>query len=118
MIFPHMYDFCSQEVTVYHQAEDGQVTTTVHDHAFLEFKKVESVNKLGSSESSSFLLVIPGDSQLVYPGDKVLIGAGEQVTTLEGWRNLVPSTVPGLCIVKWADVKRFGMQIVHTEAGG
>ena len=115
---PVDYRLCNQTVTVYHREGDGQYTRTVYPRAFLDFKKVRNVDKTGSSEASSFLLIIPGDRQTVVPGDKILLGEGGPVTTREEWANLIPSKVPGLVVAKYTDVKYWGTQIVHTEAGG
>ena len=115
---PVDYRLCNQTVTVYHREGDGKYTRTVYPRAFLDFKKVRNVDKTGSSEASSFLLIIPGDRQTVVPGDKILLGEGGPVTTREEWANLIPSKVPGLVVAKYTDVKYWGTQIVHTEAGG
>ena len=118
---PVNYRLCNQTVTVYHARKDsrGQISGVDMDtfRGFLDFKKVRNVEKTGSSEATSFLLVIPGDRQTVYPGDKVLLGEGQPIPP-EGWKNLIPSKVPGLSVVKYADAKYWGTQIIHTEAGG
>ena len=118
---PVDYSLCRQTVTVYHPQKDsrGQISAVdVHTYqGFLDFKKVRNVEKTGSSEATSFLLVIPGDRQTVYPGDKVLLGEGQPIPP-EEWKDLIPSKVAGLCVVKYADIKYWGTQIVHTEAGG
>ena len=118
---PVDYRFCNQTVTVYHPQKDSRgqiVSVDVKTHrGFLDFRKTRNVEKTGSSEATSFLLVIPGDHQMVFPGDKVLLGEGKPITA-EQWRDLIPSKVPGLCVVKYADVKYWNGQPVHTEAGG
>lgn len=55
---PLDYRLCNQTVTVYHKAGD-KVIRTVHTGSFLDFKKTENVDKTGSKEVNSFLLVIP-----------------------------------------------------------
>lgn len=70
---PVDYRLCNQTVTVYHWDGD-KVTRTVHDRAFLDYKKTENVDKTGSKEANSFLLVIPCSEVCVYPEDKVLLG--------------------------------------------
>lgn len=111
------YRMCKQTVTVYHK-EGETFTRTVHEKAFLDFRKNQTVDKTGSKESNSFLLVIPCDSQAVFVGDKVLLGEGPEVTTQKEWNALLPATTPGLCVVKYADPKYWGTQMVHVEAGG
>ena len=113
---PVDYRMCNQTVTVYRK-EGDQVTRMVHDNAFFDFKKTQSVDKTGSREANPFLLVIPGNSQKVFVGDKVLKGTGREVTAGE-WASFIPAKVRGLVVVKYADPKYWGEQLVHTEAGG
>lgn len=112
---PVDYSKCNQTVTIYHQ--DG-FTRTVVEHAFLDFRKTRNVEKTGSSEANTFLLVIPCAVQGVFVGDKVLLGIGPQVATREAWAALIPSKVPGLVVVKYVDPKYWNGQLVHVEAGG
>ena len=114
---PVNYSLCDQTVTVYHKDGD-KYTRTVHDRAFLDFRKTLTTDKTGSKESNSFLLVIPGDTQAVFVGDKVILGEGPEVTTAKDWTAFVPVKVPGLVVVDYVDVKYWRGQIVHTEAGG
>ena len=114
---PVDYSLCNQTVTVYHKDGD-KYTRTVHDRAFLDFRKTLTTDKTGSKESNSFLLVIPGDTQAVFVGDKVLLGVGPEIATAKDWAAFVPVKVPGLVVVDYVDVKYWRGQIVHTEAGG
>ena len=114
---PVDYSLCDQAVTVYHK--DGEtITRTVHNRAFLDFRKTQTTDKTGSRESNSFLLVIPGDSQAVFVEDKVLLGIGPEIATAKEWTSFVPVKVPGLVVVKYVDPKHWGGKLVHTEAGG
>lgn len=114
---PVDYSKCDQTVTVYHK--DGEsYTRTVCNRAFLDFKKTQNVDKTGSKEANSFLLVIPCDSQPVFVGDKVLLGEGPEVSTREDWAALIPSKVPGLVMVQYVDPKYWQGRMVHVEAGG
>lgn len=114
---PASYELCNQTVTIYHT--DGQTySRTVRHDAFLDQKKVQSVDKTGSREASSFLLVLPGATVPVSVGDKVVPGEGPACNSREDWVALIPTKVPGLVVVQYVDVKRFGGEIVHTEAGG
>lgn len=113
---PVDYRLCNQTVTVYHKDGDAY-TRKVFDKAFLDFKKTENVDKTGSTESNSFLLVIPGSEQVVFVGDKVLLGVGEEITNREQWAALVPTKRAGVVVVKYVDVKYWRGEIVHTEAG-
>lgn len=115
---PINYDLlCRQTVTVYRKADEGY-TRQVYPKAFLDFKKTQSVDKTGSSEANSFLLVIPGASQAVFVGDKVLLGEGPEITTREEWAAFIPTKVDGLVVVSYVDPKYWNGRMVHTEAGG
>ena len=110
------YRLCNQTVTVYHK-EGDKITRTVHSDAFLDFKKTENVDKTGSKEVNSFLLVIPCSEVCVHPEDKVLLGTGEEITAAR-WPSFIPVKVPGLVVVKYVDPKYWGGKLVHVEAGG
>ena len=114
---PVDYRMCRQKVTVYHKEGDS-FTTTVHEKAFLDFRKNQTMDKTGSREVNAFLLVIPCKEQVVFVGDKVLLGEGQKVTTQAEWNALIPATMPGLCVVRYADPKYWETQMVHVEAGG
>ena len=114
---PVDYSKCNQVVTVYHKGDAG-ITGKVYSNAFLDFRKTRNVDKTGSSDANSFLLVIPCTEQCVFEGDKVLLGDGSAITTQEGWRELIPAKVPGLVVVKYVDPKYWNGQMVHIEAGG
>lgn len=109
---------CNQTVTVYHQVEVGQYTRTVHKNAYLDFRKNLSVDKTGSKEANSFLLILPGSTQQVFAEDKVLLGIGPEIGSSEEWRRFMPSQVNGLVVVSYVDPKYWNGQLVHTEAGG
>ena len=116
---PVRYDLCNQTVTVYRKAEGKEeYIRKVYSKAFLDRKKTISVDKTGSREANSFLLVIPGNEQTVFVEDKVYEGIGPEISTADEWRKFIPATVPELVVVKYADPKRWNGQIVHTEAGG
>ncbi|BAK99010.1 hypothetical protein OBV_18120 [Oscillibacter valericigenes Sjm18-20] len=114
---PVDYSLCNQTVTVYHK--DGETyTQAVYTNAFLDFKKTQNIDKTGSREANSFLLVIPCSMQAVFVGDKVLLGVGAEVSTREAWAALMPATTPGLVVVGYVDTKYWRGRMVHVEAGG
>lgn len=115
---PADYSLCNQTVTVYHWDGGTGYTRKVFHNAFLDFRKVQNVDKTGSSETNSFLLVIPGASVPVAVGDKVFAGEGPEVSTREAWAAFIPAKVHGLVVVKWVDPKYWHGSVVHTEAGG
>lgn len=114
---PVDYRLCNQTVTVYHRDCDTY-TRRVFSNAFFDFKKNENVDKTGSSETNSFLLIIPCAEQVVFNGDKVLLGVGGDIANREAWAALVPAKVNGLAVVKYVDMKYWNGQAVHLEAGG
>lgn len=115
---PVDYRLCNQTVTLYHWDGKDHYVRTVREDAFLDFKKVQNVDKTGSSEVNSFLLVIPGASVPVSVGDKVYAGVGPEIVSREDWAAFIPAKTPGLVVVKWVDPKCWRGTVVHTEAGG
>lgn len=110
---------CNQTVTIYHwDGGAGYTRKVIEKGAFLDIKKVQNVDKTGSSEANGFLLVIPGSVVPVAVGDKVILGEGPEVATREAWASFIPSKVPGLVVVKYVDPKYWRGSVVHTEAGG
>lgn len=108
---------CKQTVTVYHK--EGEVyTRKVYTNAFLDRKKTVSVDKTGSKEANSFMLVIPGAEQTVFVEDKVYEGIGPDISDSKVWASFIPSKNPNVVVVKYADPKKWNNVIVHTEAGG
>ena len=108
---------CNQTVTIYRKQGDTYAKE-VFRNAFLDFRKNQTVDRTGSKEANSFLLILPGAAQLVFVGDKVLLGEGPEITTREDWAAFVPSKVPGLVVVDYVDPKYWQGRLVHTEAGG
>lgn len=115
---PVDYRLCNQTVTLYHWDGKDNYVRTVREDAFLDFKKVQNVDKTGSSEANTFLLVIPGASVPVAAGDKVFAGVGPEIASREDWAAFIPAKVDGLGVVKWVDPKFWRGSVVHTEAGG
>lgn len=116
---PVDYRLCNQTVTIYHW--DGGTTYTrkvIERGAFLDFRKTQNVDKTGSKDANSFLLVIPGPVVHVAVGDKVMLGEGPEVADREAWSSFIPSKVQGLVVVKYVDQKYWNGSVVHTEAGG
>lgn len=111
------YRLCDQKVTVYHR-EGDDIRRRVHDRAFFDLRKSRSLDRDGGKESTSFLLVIPGQEQAVFVGDKVMLGEGPVVEGREDWARFIPALVPGLAVVSHVDTKCWRGRIVHTEAAG
>lgn len=111
---PVDYSKCNQTVTVYHQNADKTVTRMVYTDAFLDFRKNQNINKTGTTETNSFLLVIPGAVAL-YNGDKAYLGTGPETIT---WASFIPANTPGLVVIKYVDPKYWNGLQYHVEAGG
>ena len=112
------YALCDRAVTVYHRNGANDITRTVYERAFIDRDKGLNVNKVGASESTGYLLVIPGDFQACQVGDKVIEGEGPEITTDSQWRSFIPAEVEGLIVVRHVDTKPWGGHIAHTEARG
>lgn len=114
---PIDYRLCCQTVTVYHWDGKQTYTRTVYNRAFFDPKKTQNVDKTGSREANSFLLVIPMPAD-VSVGDKILLGEGPKVSDRAAWAALIPSAVQGLVVAQTVDVKNWRGQAVHVEVGG
>ncbi len=116
---PVDYRLCNQTVTLYHWSGGDEIARKVIEKgAFLDFKKVQSVDKTGIGESNGFLLVIPCSEIPVAVGDKVFHGVGPEISTRAAWAGFIPSKVPGLLVVEYVDPKYWQGRLVHVEAGG
>lgn len=121
---PIDYSKCNQKITVYHEDKPGSYRRFVIDGVFFDFRKNRNVEKTGSREANSFLLVIPqenarfGVDYQLKNGDKVLLGEGKEISEREEWAKLIPAAVPNLVVVKYIDVKYWQGEICHVEVGG
>lgn len=119
---PVDYEKCNQTISVFH-LNGSTVVKTVINGVFFDFKKNQSIEKTGSSEVNSFLLVIPkknysGVSSPIYPGDKVVLGSTQTIADTTAWSQAIPSKVESLVVVKYVDPKYWNGAIAHWEAGG
>lgn len=143
---PVDYSLCDQVVTLYHAdfGADGKgfaCARVVFRGAFLDWKKAQAVDKTGSRETNSFLLVLPSGwggrprwaspeefdaldeaeragRFTLAPGDKVLLGVGPEVATREAWAALRPAGEHGLVVIKDVDPKYWRGRVCHVEGGG
>ena len=139
---PVDYRLCNQTVTIYHQTGAGAAfacTRTVFKGAFLDAKKVASVDKTGSRETNGFLLVLPSGwgGRPVWaqpadynaaphrvgfftlaPLDKVMMGEGPEITTRQQWAELLPANTAGLIVIQDVDVKFWQGTVCHVEGAG
>ena len=138
---PLDYSLCNQTVTLYHaELTNGyQCTRTVFRGAFFDAKKVQTVDKTGSRETNSFVVILPSgwggrpvwadaaSTQLlsqeqgvfsVVPGDKILLGEGPELVDRAAWAGFLPAKTQGLVVVKDVDIKHWNGTVCHVEVGG
>lgn len=128
------YKHCDQTVTVYHQEGDSYRQMVIKG-VYLDYRKNSNIDKIGSREVNSFLLILPqgaGGMHYLSPSeylgetntytiaanDKVLLGEGQEIVTAEQWRALIPSKVDGMVVVQQVDPKYYMGSICHLEVGG
>ena len=109
------YSMCCQTVTVYRKNGDG-ILRQVICGCFLQWEDSIGQDKDGPWQERNFLLIQPGQQQLVFPGDKVFEGIGPEIT-LKDWESFLPSALPGLGEVNYASVYHWEGKFCHTEAG-
>ena len=105
---PLDYSLCTQTVTVYRK-EDTGVCRFVLENCYLEMEVCEHTDVLGKQQAFRFLLIMPGQEQLVFPGDRIVEGVGAEV---EAWAQ-----TNGFAQVEYATLCRWDGCICHTEAG-
>lgn len=109
------YSLCDQTVTLYRKNPEGILRLELFDCFFL-WKDGVSYDRLGKQQERKFLLIQPGEEQLVFPGDRVFAGIGPEIA-LEDWNTFIPQAVDGLAQVAYAAPYYWQGQFCHTEAG-
>ena len=112
---PVDYGMCCQTVTVYRKAV-REISRTVIPGCYLRWQTEAGFDVLGHTLQRKFLLVQPGDMQLVFAGDRVFDGVGPEITA-ELWDSFLPQQVEGLGIVTYAVPYQWEGRFCHTEAG-
>ena len=103
------YGLCNQTVSVYSRTGGRRVFDGCH----YEFEARRGGDITADWQERKFLLIVPGNCQVVFPGDKVCPGVGPELD----WDQLTPEKVPGLSVAQYAGVCYWGGQVCHTEAG-
>lgn len=80
----------------------------------MDFRKNRNVDKTGSAETNSFLLILPPEYS-AFVGDKIYFGEGEETVD---WLQFVPAKVQGLVVARFIDPKYYAGKLHHTEVGG
>ena len=114
MTAPVDYGMCTQTVTVYRKTPEG-ITKTVIPGCFLQWQEEIAFEQVGMRKERKFLLIQPGEAQLVFPGDRVLEGIGPEISEKD-WAAFLPVRVNGLGEVVYATVYRWQGIFCHTEA--
>ncbi len=109
------YRMCTQTVTVYRKTPEGVLRFEIPG-CFLQWQEEMAFERLGQRQEQKFLLIQPGQEQLVFPGDRIYDGIGPEITE-EDWSAFAPAQVTGLGEVSYATVYRWQGTFCHTEAG-
>lgn len=112
---PVDYSLCCQTVTAYRRTEEG-IQRTVIPGCYLQWQEELDEDGIRIRDENKFLLIQPGEKQLVFPGDRVLPGVGPEIQ-MEEWESFAPSGIRGLVIVEYATAFRWEGVFCHTEAG-
>ena len=103
------YRLCNQTVTVYHR--EG-LTRQVFEKAFYEYTRQRARSAGVDTHEEDFLLVIPGNEQMLFPGDRVVLGVGPEIRS---WGELNRQNFPTLSEIGQVRCRFFGGRMVHCE---
>ena len=115
MSVPVDYRICQQTVTVYRYTE-GTVLRRELRNCFLVWEEEENYSPTGKNRNRKFLLIQPGNEQLVFPGDRVHEGIGPEIAP-EDWSQFIPALYPKLGEANYAVPYCWQGVFCHTEAG-
>ena len=115
MTSPVDYTLCCQTVTVYRRTRSGIFRQEIPG-CFLQWQEAESFDRTGRQQERNFLLIQPGEAQLIFPGDRVFEGIGPVIAEKD-WAQFLPVRVAGLGQVAYATAYRWQGVFCHTEAG-
>lgn len=109
------YSLCTQTVTVYRKIPEGILRLELPG-CYLQWREEESFDRLGRKKERKFLLIQPGEEQLVFPSDRVFDGIGPEIA-LQDWAGFIPELVESLGQVGYAAPYWWQGRFCHTEAG-
>ena len=115
MGLPMDYSLCCQTVTVYRKVGDT-IQRQVADNCYLQVEDVQKEYLAGGMAERKFLLVMPGQTQLIHPGDRIYDGIGPEVD-VQQWPMFIPATVPQLVEAEYVKPFHWEGQLCHVEAG-
>lgn len=102
------YSLCHKTVTVYHRQADA-VTRQVLTGVYYVQTDCHYQESWGVQQKKKFLLIVPGQRQMVFAGDRIFEGVGDEVAD---WDSLMD-----LPEVAYATPWYWEGKICHTEAG-
>lgn len=106
------YSLCDRTITLY-RAEKGALTRQVVEGCFLEYDTQCSLVREGKRILRKFLLVIPGDREILV-GDRVYDGIGPEDPH---WPMFLPAREEKLMEVGYVMPCCWNGQVCHVEAG-
>lgn len=109
------YSLCAQVVTVYRKTPEGVLRLELPG-CYLQWREEEGFDRLGRKKERKFLLIQPGQEQLIFPGDRVFDGVGPEITS-QDWGRFIPELVENLGQVAYAAPYWWQGRFCHTEAG-
>ena len=112
---PVDYGMCCQTVTVYRKNQQEIVRLEIPG-CFLQWQEEIAYVQNGKQWERKFLLIQPGERQMVFPGDRVFEGIGPEITA-DDWITFLPVCVPNLGEVAYATAYCWQGCFCHTEAG-
>lgn len=115
MTGPADYRFCTQTVTVYRKTPEGILRQEIPG-CWLQMQDSTGFSGLGNRQERKFLLVQPGQRQLVFAGDRIYAGVGP-VVTQQQWPSFLPEQVEGLAVAEYAAAYFWQDRFCHAEAG-
>lgn len=115
MTGPADYRFCTQVVTVYRKTQTGIHRQEI-SNVFLQMQENTGFSETGHRQERKFLLVQPGDQQLVFAGDRVYAGIGPVISE-EQWPSFLPEQVEDLAVAEYTTAYFWEGQFCHAEAG-
>lgn len=115
MTCPLDYSLCDRTVTLYRN-QNGIPRRREIPNAYFQWQMQQTYDAFGQQSDTKFLLIIPGNEEMVYPGDRILEGIGPSLGAIR-WEEFIPQNYPGLVEIGYVKPCYWEGQICHYEAG-